>query len=94
MEIEERSAKKVDYNGQTYFVASDDCKRRFLADPAKYTGMSEHAGISMDTNMAAVDVTRGGRMRSSDLFSACTFDRLVRFLSEKNELTVDLEESH
>lgn len=44
MEIEERSAKKIDYNGQTYFVASDDCKRRFLADPAKYTGMSEHAG--------------------------------------------------
>jgi len=36
MQIDEKSAKKVEYKGQTYFVASDDCKVRFQADPAKY----------------------------------------------------------
>lgn len=41
MEIEEKSAKKVLYNGQTYFVATDDCKKRFQADPTKYAAMSE-----------------------------------------------------
>ncbi len=38
MTIDEKSAKKVDYNGQTYLVASDDCKARFQAEPAKYAG--------------------------------------------------------
>lgn len=44
MEIEERSAKKVDCNGQTYLVASDDCKKQLLAHPEKYAGMTEHSG--------------------------------------------------
>jgi Cu+-exporting ATPase len=44
MEIDERSARKVEYNGQTYFVASEDCKARFQADPAKYAGKAAESG--------------------------------------------------
>lgn len=44
MEIEENSAKKVVYNGQTYLVASDNCKTRFQANPAQYAAMGEHSG--------------------------------------------------
>ncbi|MDE3056794.1 MAG: YHS domain-containing protein [Bacteroidota bacterium] len=44
MKIEKSSAKEVEYNGKTYFVASEDCKTRFLADTAKYIGIAEHSG--------------------------------------------------
>ena len=44
MEIDEKSARKVEYKGQTYFVASDDCKARFQANPDKYTGKAPEAG--------------------------------------------------
>ena len=44
MEIDEKSAKRVEYKGQTYFVASDDCKARFQADPVKYTAKAMQSG--------------------------------------------------
>ena len=44
MGIDEKSARKVEYKGQTYFVASEDCKVRFQADPAKYIGRTTEAG--------------------------------------------------
>ena len=44
MEIDEKSAKRVEYKGQTYFVASDDCKARFQADPVKYTSKAMQSG--------------------------------------------------
>ena len=43
MGIHEKSAKKVDCKGQTYLVASDDCKSCFLADPEKYTGKAQES---------------------------------------------------
>jgi len=38
MKIDENTAKEVVYNGRPYLVASDDCKDRFDANPAKYVG--------------------------------------------------------
>jgi YHS domain-containing protein len=36
MNLEEKSAKMVTYDGRLYLVASDACKARFEADPGKY----------------------------------------------------------
>ncbi len=43
MGIDEKSPEKVEYKGQTYLVASDDCKSRFLADPEKYTAKAKES---------------------------------------------------
>ena len=44
MEIDEKSARKVEYNGITYLVESDDCKARFQADPARYAAKVTKSG--------------------------------------------------
>ena len=46
MAIDEKSAKSVVYAGQTYLVASDDCKTRFLMDPAKYAGKAADSSLA------------------------------------------------
>ncbi len=45
MQIDEKTARIVEYQGQAYVVASDDCKAKFQANPEKYTGKAvESAG--------------------------------------------------
>jgi len=41
MNMEDRMGRKVVYKGRTYQVATDVCKERFEADPAKYA-VSDH----------------------------------------------------
>ncbi|MGB9773032.1 MAG: YHS domain-containing protein [Bacteroidota bacterium] len=48
MELKGGSALKVEYQNQTYFFCSNDCKMRFEAEPSKYVAkskdpMSEHS---------------------------------------------------
>lgn len=44
MEIDQNSAKRSEYKGRTYYLASDSCKARFEANPEKYLPMSNAAG--------------------------------------------------
>ena len=59
MEIDEKSARRVEYKGQTYFVASDDCKRRFLMDPAKYAGKAADSSSASSHGHHVEDPARG-----------------------------------
>ena len=44
MEVDERSAAaKSQYKGDTYYFCSDECKRRFDADPERYVSRSERS---------------------------------------------------
>lgn len=39
----EKAAGKVEYQGQTYYFCSDDCRKAFEAEPAKYA-VPRHEG--------------------------------------------------
>mgnify|MGYP003938173957 CR=1 FL=1 len=43
MQIDEKSAIKVVYDGRQYLVASERCRARFDADPAKFAAIDQHA---------------------------------------------------
>lgn len=46
MNVREDSLQRIEHNGHVYCFCSDDCKDRFLADPAKYEEMvQEPAGV-------------------------------------------------
>ena len=59
MGIDEKSARKVEYNGQTYLVASDDCKARFQADPARYAGKAADLDSTSSHGHHVEDPARG-----------------------------------
>jgi Cu+-exporting ATPase len=49
MEVDEqRAARKIEYEGRSYYFCSPGCQQRFEADPARYS----------DPRMAQEDATR------------------------------------
>ena len=44
MDVDEKAAPaRADYEGDQYYFCSEDCKRRFIADPERYVSRSEHS---------------------------------------------------
>lgn len=44
MDVEESSAPaRSEYRGETFYFCSEDCKKRFEADPERYVSRSEHS---------------------------------------------------
>lgn len=42
MDVDERTATvKTDYEGDTYFFCSEECKEKFVADPERYVSRTE-----------------------------------------------------
>jgi P-type Cu+ transporter len=44
MEVDEKTAAaSSQYRGETFYFCSQDCKKRFDADPERYVSRSEHS---------------------------------------------------
>lgn len=54
----ERVAGSAEYNSQTYYFCSDDCKVKFQADPARY--------VAKSANKAAAPATHSGAMQNAN----------------------------
>lgn len=43
MKVDEKTAEKATYQGNTYYFCSAECKHTFTADPGKYVSQSATA---------------------------------------------------